>query len=272
MFKVNRRELLRTGVVAVGAATITVPGTAAAWPALDPSAPGWTARFARPNGQRGSYGVEVIWQRPAEQPAVAISFDDGPHPDFTPMVLDALKRRGVPATFFTMGIHAHAYPDLVRRARDEGHEIGNHTWSHPDLSQVPQREADLQLSSTHDLLERLVGQPPTLFRPPYGKVDGVGLLAAATHGYRVALWSETLRGAHAGQDAAAVVRDIENGGIVLMHDSGPAASMELIRVLDSFLVHLKRRGYAFATIGDMIGIPRSPAIAPGPPRPTSPAP
>jgi peptidoglycan/xylan/chitin deacetylase (PgdA/CDA1 family) len=98
------------------------------------------------------------------------------------------------------------------------------------------------------------------------------LLAAATHGYRVALWSATLRGAHAGQDAAAVVRDIENGGIVLMHDSGPAASMELIRVLDSFLVHLKRRGYAFATIGDMIGIPRSPAIAPGPPRPASPAP
>jgi hypothetical protein len=78
MFKVNRRELLRTGGVAVGAAAITVPGTAAAWPALDPSAPGWTARFARPDGQRGSYGAEVIWQRPAEQPAVAISFDDGP--------------------------------------------------------------------------------------------------------------------------------------------------------------------------------------------------
>ncbi len=258
---VNRRELLRAGVVAAGTATVTVPGTAAAWPTLDPSAPGWTARFSRPHGQRGSYGVEVIWQLPAAEPTVAVSFDDGPHPHYTPIVLDTLKRHGVPATFFTIGIHAHAHPDLVRRAHDEGHEIGNHTWSHPDLSQVTQREADWQLSRTHDLLGKVAGHPPTLFRPPYGKVDSVGLLAAAAHGYHVALWSETLRGTHAGQDAAAAIRDIGNGGIVLMHDSGPAASMALVRVLDSFLMRLKRQGYAFATIGELI------SASPGPDNP-----
>jgi peptidoglycan-N-acetylglucosamine deacetylase len=262
---VDRRELLRAGVVAAGAATITASGTAAAWPALDPSAPGWTARFSRPHGQGGSYGVEVIWQLPMAEPTVAVSFDDGPDPRYTPKVLDVLKRRGVPATFFTIGIHADAYPDLVRRARDEGHEIGNHTWSHPDLSQVTQREADWQLSRTHDLLGKVVGQSPTLFRPPYGKLDCVGLLAAAARGYRVTLWSETLRGAHAGQDAAATVRDIGNGGIVLMHDSGPAASMALVGVLDSFLVRLQRRGFTFATVSELI----RPSPGPGHPGRTS---
>src|SRR5712692_7982758 len=124
-------------------------------------------------GQGGSYGVEVIWQLPMAEPTVAVSFDDGPYLHYTPKVLRALKRRGVPATFFTIGIHAHAYADLVRRARDEGHEIGNHTWSHPDLSQVTQREADWQLSRTHDVLGKVAGQPPALFRPAYGKVDCV---------------------------------------------------------------------------------------------------
>ena len=262
---VNRRELLRAGAVAAGTVTATVSGTAAAWPALDPSAPGWTARFSRPHGQRGSFGVEVIWQLPVAEPTVAVSFDDGPHPHYTPLVLDTLKRHGVPATFFTIGIHAHAHPDLVRRARDEGHEIGNHTWSHPDLSQVTQQEADRQLSRTHDLLCKVAGQPPALFRPPYGKVDAVGLLAAAAHGYHVALWSETLRGAHAAQDATAAIRDIGNGGIVLMHDGGPAASMALVRVLGSFLTRLKRRGFAFATVGELA----SASLDPGHPGRTS---
>jgi peptidoglycan/xylan/chitin deacetylase (PgdA/CDA1 family) len=258
---VNRRDLLRAGVAAAGAATVTVPGTAAVWPALDPSAPGWTARFSRPHGQRGSYGVEVIWQLPLAEPTVALSFDDGPDPRYTPDVLDTLKRHGVPATFFTIGIHADAYPDLVRRARDEGHQIGNHTWSHPNLSRVTQPEADSQLSRTHDLLGKVAGRPPTLFRPPYGKVDAVGLLAAAAHGYHVALWSETVRAAHARQDATGAVRDIKNGGIVLMHDGGPAASMALVRVLDSFLMRLKRQGYAFATIGGLISASPGPGDA-----------
>lgn len=246
-------------MVAAAASAITVPGTAAAWPALDPTAPGWTARFSRPHGQPGRYGVEVIWQQPMARPTVAVSFDDGPHPLYTPMVLDVLKRHGVPATFFTIGIHARAHPDLLRRARDEGHEIGNHTWTHPDLSQVTQQEADWQLSRTHELLAKVAGQPPALFRPPYGKLDGIGLFAAAAHRYHVALWSETLRGAHALPDAATAVGDIGNGGIVLMHDGGPAASMGLVAVLDPFLTGLKRRGYEFATISELIGAPPDPA-------------
>lgn len=257
----DRRKLLQAGVVAAGTSAITVSGTAAAWPALDPPAPGWTARFSRPYGQPGHYGVEVIWQLPVAQPTVAVSFDDGPDPQYTPMVLDILKRRGVPATFFTIGIHVRAYSDLVRRARDEGHEIGNHTWTHPDLSQVTQQEADSQLSQTHELLGKVAGQPPALFRPPYGKVDCIGLLAAAAHRYHVVLWSESLRGAHPGQDAAATVRDIGNGGIVLMHDSGPAASAALVRTLDSFLARLKHQGYEFATISELIEASQGPQIA-----------
>jgi peptidoglycan/xylan/chitin deacetylase (PgdA/CDA1 family) len=127
------------------------------------------------------------------EPTVAVSFDDGPHPYYTPKVLNILKRRGVPATFFTIGIHPQAYADLVRRARDEGHEIGNHTWSHPDLSQVTQREADWQLSRTHDVLGEIPGQPPTLFRPPYGKLDCVGL---RRRGAWRGTWSRYAPGSH----------------------------------------------------------------------------
>ncbi len=90
-------------------------------------------------------------------------------------------------------------------------------------------------------------------------MDCIGLLAAAVHRYHVALWSETLRGAHALPDAAAAVGDIGNGGIVLMHDSGPGASMALVAVLDSFLTGLERRGYEFATISELIGASPGPA-------------
>ena len=110
-----------------------------------------------------------ILERKGGKPAgrVAITFDDGPDPVWTPRILDLLKSRGVHAAFFLIGENAQARPDLVRREFAEGHVIGNHTFTHPDLSRVSPLRFEVELKVTEKLLEWITGRQPKLFRPPY---------------------------------------------------------------------------------------------------------
>src|SRR6185369_4744618 len=98
---------------------------------------------------------------------VALTFDDGPDPKWTPQVLDILKARGVKAAFFLVGVNAEKYPDLVRRIVAEGHEIGNHTYYHPNLAICWPEHIKLELNATQLLLETITGRSTTPFRPPY---------------------------------------------------------------------------------------------------------
>jgi len=111
-----------------------------------------------------SYVVERTGDRPG---LLALTFDDGPDPRWTPDILDILKRENVPATFFIIGKNGQAYPDLVRRIADEGHEIGNHSFTHPNLGEIPLSLTELELNATQRLIESLVGRSTVLFRPPY---------------------------------------------------------------------------------------------------------
>src|ERR1044072_483978 len=111
-----------------------------------------------------SYVVQRTGDRPG---MLALTFDDGPDPRWTPASLDILKRENVPATFFIIGKNGQAYPDLMRRIVDEGHEIGNHSFTHPNLGEIPLSLTELELNATQRLIESVTGRSTVLFRPPY---------------------------------------------------------------------------------------------------------
>ena len=109
----------------------------------------------------------VIRRAGDRQGQIALTFDDGPDPRWTPEILDTLRREGVPATFFIIGAAGQAHPELLRRIIDEGHEIGNHTFTHPNLGEIPSRLIELELDATQRLIEAVTGHSTLLFRPPY---------------------------------------------------------------------------------------------------------
>ena len=98
---------------------------------------------------------------------VALTFDDGPDPRYTPQILDVLHKAGVPATFFVIGVNGELNPGLLRREVNEGHEIGNHTFTHPNISLISPAQFQLELSACQRLLAAVVGRQTLLFRPPY---------------------------------------------------------------------------------------------------------
>jgi peptidoglycan/xylan/chitin deacetylase (PgdA/CDA1 family) len=124
--------------------------------------------------------------RPTE---LALTFDDGPNPAWTPYVLDILARRGVHATFFLVGKYADSEKALVRRIVESGHLIGNHSWSHPNLSLATGGRVRDELRRTSDMLEQIIGQPVRYFRPPYGARRPVVLRAARRLGMKPVMWN-----------------------------------------------------------------------------------
>ena len=133
----------------------------------------------------------VVWSTTVTEPVAAITFDDGPTPEFTPRILDALATAGVTATFNVMGHNGIAHPDLLREVVAAGHEIGNHTWSHRDLTSLTADETREEIERCRREVEDLLQQPFTSFRPPRGEITGYALRVAAEIGYDVYVWSCT---------------------------------------------------------------------------------
>lgn len=219
-------------------------------------------RSDRPHGgHTGLLQTRVVWHTAPDGPRLALTFDDGPDPRWTPHVLDVLARHRVPATFYVVGSRAERSPALLARAVDAGHEIGNHTWSHADLCLATPAAVREELHRTAELVERLTGTAPATVRPPWGHVDAVGLLAAAELGATVVLWSELVRASDPGHDAATVLRDVRPGSVLLAHDGGPTPTAAAVRAVDRLIGDLKDRGYGFGTVADLVG---EPAASPGP--------
>ncbi len=186
---------------------------------------------------------------------VALTFDDGPHPRYTEKILDILEEYGVTATFFIIGVNAENYPDSLDKIIGSGCEIGNHTYSHPQIDKITADELYTEMKKCEDVLYEKTGQKPKLFRPPQGKIPSNLLNVSEKMGYSVVLWSiDTLDWSHnpSGNISATVMRQLKGGDIILMHDyiSGINTTCDALRL---FIPKMLSEGYEFVTVSELIG-------------------
>jgi peptidoglycan-N-acetylglucosamine deacetylase len=248
-FKANRRRfLVGAGLVTVGTAAGAVAGFASE-PAI--AAEGPTARTATPTGP-GTYAATVTFRTAPSEKLVALTLDDGPTREWTPQVLRILQRHGAKATFFRVGEHAQAAPDLTTQTADAGHEQGNHTWAHSDLTQHGEGFDRGTLERTQEVLEKLTGQTPTLCRPPYGRIDSVGLAVCSRLHYGVALWSHHVTGSNPEGGVNEILRQATPGSIILAHDGGSEPNASLMKQLDRLVGSMTDTGFRFVTVSELL--------------------
>jgi len=169
---------------------------------------------------------------------IALTIDDGPDPVFTPRILDILRLYGIRATFFLVGGCAEQYPSIVRRIAEEGHEVGNHSYSHPYFNRLSWRGAHREIAMTCSVLTRILGKRCRLFRPPFGKLSPRSLLPAWAARQQVVMWSVDLRDycAQLGSVEARLAHtSLSSGDIILYHGVSEAALEALPRVIESAL-------------------------------------
>jgi peptidoglycan-N-acetylglucosamine deacetylase len=213
---------------------------------------------------------------------IAITFDDGPDPQWTPKILDVLKDKGVKATFFLIGVEAEKYPSITKRIYAEGHEIGNHTFTHPDISNVSKRYFEVELNLTERFFEGKLGVKPVLFRPPYSidqepdTADQVRPLELAqdlgyiTIGDKIDPndWRDDPR-RPANEIVADVLKNLPPcdpgnltcGNIVLLHDGGGNRS-ETLKALPQIIDGLRQRGYEIVPVSALLGKTRADVMPP----------
>ena len=188
------------------------------------------------------------WLQVLPQKIAALTFDDGPHPVYTEILLDGLKERNVKATFFLIGKCAEQYPELVRRMAEEGHLVGNHTMNHVQLNHLTFDQALEEIRQCSQVIRDLTGQAPRHIRPPFGEwgdeLEEKVNMTAVLWDVDPCDWKM--------QDADTVVkrvlRDVEDGDIILLHDvysSSVEAALELIDIM-------KEDGYAFGTAEEIL--------------------
>ena len=186
---------------------------------------------------------------------IALTFDDGPHPRKTLQILDILAEYKIRATFFLIGENVEYYPEAAKRIISEGHEIGNHTYSHPhNMNKTDKNEIFREMEACEKSIYKVLGCKTTLFRPPEGVVDEYIRTAALSRGYNVILWSIDTRdwaGASVDTIISGIVKNISPGDIILMHDytGKHAHTIEALRIMIPKLLEM---GYSFVSVSDLI--------------------
>ena len=187
----------------------------------------------------------------AEAKCVALTFDDGPGP-YTDHLLDILAKEDVKATFFVLGPNVESNPDVIKRMAKEGHQIGNHTWSHSQLTKVASDKITAEVNRTSDAVKRITGHAPRTVRPPYGAINKRVRSALGTvDNGEIILWSvDTLdwKTRDAAQTVAAVRKDTTPGGIILMHDIHKTT----VDAVQESVQALKEQGYTLVTVDQLL--------------------
>jgi peptidoglycan/xylan/chitin deacetylase (PgdA/CDA1 family) len=206
-------------------------------------------------------GVIVISRGDPNQRAIALTFDDGPHPRTCTAILDVLRQENVHATFFPVGFRLQQNPDLLDRMIAEGHEVGNHTWDHQRLNAISPEKARLEVRSVRRFVYMHTGIIPTLVRPPGGSYDARVLEIIRDEGGAVCLWTANAgdwKKMTATEIADKVLEQIHPGSIVLMHDE----FMQTPQALPRIIRELRARGFRFVTASEMMGDPPPPFQTP----------
>lgn len=224
-----------------------------------------------------------VIQRTGDHPGwIALTFDDGPDPRWTPRILEILKQEQAPATFFVIGKNGQAYPDLVRRMVDEGHEVGNHTFTHPNLGEIPGALTDLELNATQRLIESLTGRSTVLCRPPFFGDAEADKPEEVEPAMRAEKLGYIIVGLRIDPDDwklpvtadeivnRTVQRALDNnpetrGQVVLLHDSGGDRSAT-VEALPRLIQTLRAKGFKLVLTSELGGLTRDqamPLVSPG---------
>ena len=196
-------------------------------------------------------------------PYIAMTFDDGPSATLTPKLLDLLAARHIKATFFVIGENVAEHPEIVERAAREGHEIGNHSWSHPNFGKMSEESVRSQLRRTDDAIKNATGKRPTLMRPPYGSITN-----REKHwihdefGYQIILWDVDPYDWRRPGPAVVrnrILKETQSGSIVLSHDIHPGT----IEAMPSTFDALEAKGFKFVTVSELIHMATPQAPHPG---------
>lgn len=204
--------------------------------------------------------------KPAKEKTVVLTFDDGPSAEYTGKILDILKAENVPATFFVIGLNAERNLDVLKRIYDEGYEIGNHTFTHPNIAEVSTERTALELNATQRIIECVTGHSTVLFRPPYNAdsepetmEEVLPVALAKQHNYYTVGesidpcdWQENIS---ADTILARTIAEEHNGTMILLHDAGGDRTATL-EALPGIIRYFKSKGYTFTTVAGLLGTTR----------------
>lgn len=187
---------------------------------------------------------------------VSFTFDDGPSKEYTEQILDTLKQYGVKATFFIIGKNAEKSPEILKKIFDEGHELGNHTYSHPDLRKISEENFEYEITRTQKIVYDITGYTPILFRPPGGYLNNSVMNKIMSNNLKTVLWSwrqDTMDWKSPATDSVinTVLDNVQDGDIILFHDynSGINPTPEALKVI---IPQLISRGYTIVTVSELI--------------------
>ncbi|MFD5900432.1 polysaccharide deacetylase family protein [Streptomyces microflavus] len=238
----------KTGLIGGGlaAALVTTLTLALGGCSMETTAPG-SARQDAASDAKGSFGPADC--RKAK--CIALTFDAGPGKD-TPELLDILKEKKVHATFFLLGKnHVVKHPDTVRRIRDEGHEVANHTWTHEILTDREPEEIRAELEKTQVAIEKITGKKPRLMRPPQGRTDDTVSEISKELGLSQVLWSATAKDYSTNDSALITKRILDQAGkdgVILLHDIYKGTVPAVPGIIDA----LRKDGYTFVTVPELM--------------------
>ncbi len=199
---------------------------------------------------------QIVWEINTDEKIIALTFDDGPHRKYTAQILDVLAKHNAKATFFIVGQNAEKNPEVVERMYKEGHELANHTFTHPLRTNVPNLLKEIK--KTNDTIHNITGFTPTLFRPVEGQYSDAMIEAVAKEGYKVVMWSwhlDTLDWKSPGTNRIVntVLNGVKEGNIVLFHDGG-GNRRQTVQAIEKILAELDSQGYRFVTVSELLDV------------------
>jgi len=206
---------------------------------------------------------DTIYRIPSSEKVVALTFDDGPSPVWTPRILDVLKEARVKATFFMLGMHVQRYPDVARRVAEEGHEIGNHTYDHHGVFYYKPEELNREVGDAEKIIKSITGVKTKYFRPPKAWLTRKEKEQLKDMGYETVLWSLNSKDWVTFDDRYIVnyiLHHVRPGDILLFHDSGGVFKpeggkrKETVKAVSRLIEKLRERGYRFVTISQLLDL------------------
>ena len=194
---------------------------------------------------------------------VALTFDDGPYSPYTSQILDILKKKRTPATFFVVGKHIERYPKVLAEVASSGYDIGNHTYSHIFLSQVPYEQIVQELEQNENLIAKITGKRTHWFRPPGGHLSTLLIDTVTAKGYRIALWNVDLKDWKHSSPARVqkkVLEKVKPGAVILLHDGGGNQSTT-VATLPGIIDNLKAQGFSFVSLDELYASRETPTAS-----------